>query len=222
MFVCVYVYVCVCVWIGLNSCVRESTCVCVCLCLVGECVCVCVWLCVCACPDCVGVNVSVRVLVCVFVCGLLFVCLAPPFLWFSYSLTQHWEQTTITSKQNTSERQKTSPPLPMGRKAQGARSRGEPRRCSNRHSRGAHNKQTAHRSPPKNTQHREQTTNTSKQNTSERQKTSPPLPWGGRLRAHALGENPEGAPRDTPAEHTTTKQRTGAPPEGMCQCFHQC
>jgi len=149
MFVCVYVYVCVCVWNGLNSCVRESTCVCVCLCPVGECVCVCVWMCVCACPDCVGVNVCVRVLVCVLVCGLLFVCLAPPFLWFSYSLTQHWEQTTITSKQNTS----------------------------------------------------------------ERQKTSPPLPWGGWLRAHALGENPEGVPRDTPAGHTTTKQRTGAPPK---------
>jgi len=117
---------------------------------------------------------------------------------------------------------KNQPTTPLGRKAQGARSRGESRRCSKRHSRGAHNNQTAHRSPPNNTQHREQTTITSEQNTSERQKTSPPLPWGGRLRAHALGENPEGAPRDTPAEHTTTKQRTGAPPEGMCQCFHQC
>jgi len=97
------------------------------------------------------------------------------------------------------------------RKAQGARSRGEPRRCSKRHSRGAHNNQTAHRSPHKNTQRREQKTVASEQNTSERQKTSPPLPWGGRLRAHAFGENPEGALRDTPAGRTTTKQRTGAP-----------
>ena len=30
------------------------------------------------------------------------------------------------------------------------------------------------------------------------------VPWVRRLRAHALGENPEGVPRDTPVGSTTT------------------
>jgi len=95
---------------------------------------------------------------------------------------------------------------PMGRKAQGARSRGEPRRCSKRLSRGAHKNCTAHgKSPKQHTQHGEYKTVASKQNTLERHKTDHTLiPWGGRLRAHALGEKPEGAPRDTPAGLTTT------------------
>jgi len=95
---------------------------------------------------------------------------------------------------------------PLGWKAQGARSRGEPRRCSKRHSRGAHNNHTAHGKPPKhNTPHGEQKTVASKQSTLERHKTDHiPIPWGRRLRAHDLGENPEGALGDTPAGPTTT------------------
>ena len=56
-----------------------------------------------------------------------------------------------------------------------------------------------------------QKTDAPDQITSHRRKTSPPVPRGGRLRAHAFGENPEGAPRNTPAGHTTTKQRAGVP-----------
>ena len=71
----------------------------------------------------------------------------------------------------------------LGRKAQGTRSLGEPRRCSKRHSRGAHS------------------------NTLERQKTSPtPVPWGGRLRVHALGRTQkvlqETLPRRTQQPHS--------------------
>ena len=52
---------------------------------------------------------------------------------------------------------------PLGREGQGARSRGEPRRCSKRHSRGVHN------------------------NTLARRKSSPtPVPWGERFRVHIL------------------------------------
>jgi len=43
------------------------------------------------------------------------------------------------------------------------------------------------------------------------------IPWGGRLRAHALGESPEGAPRDTPAGPTTNTQCTGSPPNNNTQ-----
>jgi len=78
---------------------------------------------------------------------------------------------------------------PLGWKAQGARSRGEPRRCSKRHSRGAHNNQSALRSPPKNTV--AQGAEDSRVRTEHLRKTEnqPTLvPWDGRLRAHALGE----------------------------------
>ena len=39
------------------------------------------------------------------------------------------------------------------------------------------------------------------------------IPWGGRVRAHALGESPEGTPRDTPAGPTTNTERTRTHPK---------
>jgi len=123
------------------------------------------------------------------------------------------EQTTITSKQNTSERQKTSPPLPWDGKLR-AHALGRTQKVLQETlPRGTQQPNSTQEPPQKQGGAGSRRQSRPDRTPQKDQKLAHTSPLGWKAQGARSRENPEGAPRDTPAGHTTTKQRTGAPPK---------